>query len=63
MKKITLLLLVFALCKVSAQKKTEEIVSESLKETRLITVKLPASYERDKEKKYPLLIVLDGDYL
>ena len=63
MKKITLLLLVFALCKVSAQKKTEEIVSESLKETRLITVKLPASYERDKDKKYPLLLVLDGDYL
>ncbi len=63
MKKITLLLLVFAFCKVSAQKTTEEITSEKLNETRLITIKLPASYEQKKDKKYPLLLVLDGDYL
>ena len=62
MKKITLLLLVFAFCKVAAQK-TEEITSEILNENRLVTIKLPTSYELNKDKKYPLLIVLDGDYL
>ena len=30
---------------------------------RSITISLPASYEKDKTKTYPLLIVLDGDYL
>ncbi len=30
---------------------------------RSITVSLPASYNKDKTKTYPLLIVLDGDYL
>ncbi|RYJ43704.1 alpha/beta hydrolase [Flavobacterium beibuense] len=64
MKKITLLLLVFAFCKVAAQKTTtEEITSEILKENRLVTIKLPPSYERNKDKKYPLLVLLDGDYL
>ncbi|WP_417352748.1 alpha/beta hydrolase [Flavobacterium alkalisoli] len=64
MKKITLLLLVFAFCKVTAQKTTtEEITSEILKENRLVTIKLPPSYERNKDKKYPLLVLLDGDYL
>ena len=30
---------------------------------RSITISLPASYEKEKTKTYPLLIVLDGDYL
>lgn len=47
----------------TAQKATEEIDSRKLGEKREITVITPASYEFDKEKKYPLLLLLDGDYL
>jgi len=64
MKKITLLLLIFAFCNTYAQQlTTEEITSEALNENRLVTIKLPNSYESNKDKKYPLLVLLDGDYL
>lgn len=62
MKKITSLLFLFVLFPVTAQK-TEEIISEKLNETREISIKLPPSYEKNKNKKYPLLLLLDGDYL
>ena len=62
MKKITLLLLLFVFNTLSAQK-TEEIMSEKLNEKREISIKLPASYEKNKNKKYPLLLLMDGDYL
>lgn len=39
------------------------MVSRHLNENRIITVSLPASYHKNKEKKYPLLVLLDGDYL
>ena len=42
-------------------KDTLEMNKTSIK--RSITISLPASYEKDKTKTYPLLIVLDGDYL
>lgn len=63
MKKITLLVLLLTFFVSSAQKMTEEIISEKLNETRELTIKLPASYEKNKNKKYPLLLLLDGDYL
>lgn len=47
----------------SQETKTDTIVSKKLNEPREITVTLPASYGRDKSKKYPLLVLLDGDYL
>lgn len=62
MKKITLLLILFVFMASWAQK-TEEITSEKLNEVREITIKLPASYEKNKNKKYPLLVLMDGDYL
>ena len=34
-----------------------------MNENREITIGLPASYLTNPTKKYPLLIVLDGDYL
>jgi enterochelin esterase-like enzyme len=34
-----------------------------LGETREITIGLPSTYDQNPTKKYPLLIVLDGDYL
>ena len=48
---------------VSAQIKTESLDSEKLGQTRNITISLPPSYEKKNTKKYPILIVLDGDFL
>ncbi len=46
-----------------SQKITEEVFSPKLNENREITIGLPASYLTNTDRKYPLLIVLDGDYL
>lgn len=37
--------------------------SAKLKEKRDLYVSLPASYEKNPTKRYPLLILMDGDYL
>jgi predicted alpha/beta superfamily hydrolase len=47
----------------SQKKITDTINSQRLKEKREITISLPASYEKNKTKKYPILVLLDGDYL
>jgi predicted alpha/beta superfamily hydrolase len=64
MKKYSLIvvLILFAF-PVFAQTTTDTIYSEKLKEDRIISISLPASYGKDKNKVYPLLILLDGDYL
>lgn len=46
-----------------AQKTTDTIHSEKLKEDRVISISLPASYGKEKNQTYPLLLLLDGDYL
>lgn len=46
-----------------SQKITDTIISQKLKEDREFTVSLPESYAKNKTKKYPVLILLDGDYL
>lgn len=46
-----------------AQKTTDTIHSAKLNEDRVISISLPASYGKEKNKTYPLLLVLDGDYL
>ena len=46
-----------------SQKITDTIVSQKLKEDREFTVSLPESYSKNKTKKYPVVILLDGDYL
>lgn len=61
MKKV--LLLLFVSLSFYAQKKTEFFDSEKLNEKREITISLPASYEKNTEKKYPILLLLDGDVL
>lgn len=48
---------------VFAQQKIDTIHSEQLKEDRIISISLPPSYGKEKNKKYPLLLLLDGDYL
>lgn len=62
MKKVYLL---FILTSISAfsQKKFDNIKSEKLGEERRITIGLPESYEANPNKKYPVLYLLDGDYL
>jgi len=62
MKKVYLLILFISFSSF-AQKTFDNIKSEKLGEERRITIGLPASYEANKEKKYPVLYLLDGDYL
>lgn len=56
------LLLLFSIT-VFSQKKIEDFKSVNLNETRQISITLPASYESNTTKKYPLLVLLDGQYL
>lgn len=46
-----------------SQKTTELFNSSKLGESREITIGLPASYSKNPDKKYPVLYLLDGDYL
>lgn len=46
-----------------SQRIQESIASKKLNTTRNFEVVLPASYENAVEKKYPVLVVLDGEYL
>lgn len=58
-------LLVFLLFTVTSfsQKTTIPFDSNALGESREITIGLPPSLEKNPNKKYPILILLDGDYL
>ncbi len=57
-----LFLLVFTLPTFSQQKK-DTITSLKLNQEREITISLPESYSKNSTKKYPILVLLDGDYL
>jgi predicted alpha/beta superfamily hydrolase len=46
-----------------SQIKIENFNSSKLQEKRELVISLPASYEKNPTKRYPLLILLDGDYL
>ncbi|HEY0090955.1 MAG TPA: alpha/beta hydrolase-fold protein [Flavobacterium sp.] len=59
---ITALILLFSFT-LSAQTITDTINSQKLGEKREITIGLPPSYKKSPGKKYPLLLLLDGDYL
>jgi predicted alpha/beta superfamily hydrolase len=48
---------------VFSQKRYEKINSKKLGTERVLIISLPASYESDTQKKYPLVLLLDGDYL
>jgi uncharacterized protein len=41
----------------------DTISSKGLKEKREILISLPESYQKNSKKTYPLLVLLDGDYL
>jgi predicted alpha/beta superfamily hydrolase len=58
-----LLLFLFISLTSFSQKTIIPFDSNALRESREITIGLPASFEKNPNKKYPLLILLDGDYL
>jgi predicted alpha/beta superfamily hydrolase len=60
--KFIVLLLVSSLA-TFGQRVPESLESKKLKEKRDFTVVLPQNYESNPEKKYPVLVLLDGDYL
>ncbi|WP_348823660.1 alpha/beta hydrolase [Flavobacterium aestuarii] len=63
MKHSLIAFLVFFSISGFAQVNTVSFNSEKLNEKRELYVSLPASYEKNTAKHYPLLIILDGDYL
>ena len=64
MKKIVFLAICFLITvSASAQILYEEFNSEKLQETRKLKIQLPRNYETNTEKVYPVIIVLDADYL
>ena len=63
MKYLFLFLLTLCSISVFSQKFTDTITSQKLGEDREIYIKLPDSYGKNKAQKYPLLIVLDGEFL
>lgn len=64
MEKIFTLFLFFAFLQTtSAQTINKILQSQKMGEEREIKIKLPPDYDTEKSKKYPLIIVLDGDYL
>ena len=64
MKKIILLFsLILALCSNAQSTVNDTLKMNKTSIKRSITISVPASYQNDKTRSYPLLIVLDGDYL
>jgi hypothetical protein len=63
MKKIIIISLFFFAFVSFGQRKMESIESSSLGKTRQISIITPPSYEYEKDKKYPVIYLLDGEYL
>lgn len=63
MKIIYLFIVVCVSFSVFSQTTIEEIRSVKLNANRNITIKLPTSYQSNPEKKFPLLVILDSEYL
>ena len=63
MKIIYLFTVVCVSFSVFSQTTIEEIRSVKLNANRNITIKLPTSYQSNPEKKFPLLVILDSEYL
>jgi len=63
MKKILFLILIVSINTVFSQKISHTLFSEKLNEDRKISVSLPPSYEKNTSRKYPVLFLLDADFL
>jgi uncharacterized protein len=62
-KYLPILLLLYSLSMFSQQTMTDTITSQKLNEDRVITVSLPPSYDKNPGQRFPLLVLLDGDFL
>lgn len=60
---IYLLLVISSTSFINAQVIYKTLESSKLGKTRELKIQLPRGYNNDKDKSYPLFIVLDGDYL
>ena len=63
MKKLSLFYILICFHTVFSQKVTDTIPSSKLQEDRQIVIGLPPSYDKNSNQKYPLVILLDGDFL
>lgn len=63
MKKLLLSLVIMYSISIFSQKVTDTITSKKLNEDREITIGLPPSYTKNTNQKYPVLVLLDGDFL
>ena len=70
MKKLFLIIFLFSLGgkaqqldTISSYRLLDTISSKYLKSDRALKIQLPRSYDIETKKKYPLIIVMDGDYL
>lgn len=63
MRKIILLLVLSLSYSGFSQKIKDSILSKKLDAYRYLSVGLPPSYDKESKKTYPLLFLLDGDYL
>ncbi|RXJ52737.1 alpha/beta hydrolase [Gelidibacter gilvus] len=63
MQKITLVLLFLISISMGAQVIYQPFDSEKLGERRELKIQLPRNYDPEDKIQYPLIIVLDGDYL
>jgi len=61
--KLTVFITVLCLGVLNAQTIYEEFQSAKLGASRELKIQLPRNYEENSEKRYPLFIVFDGDYL
>lgn len=57
------LVLLFSTTIILAQIDYKELPSEALGTTRQLKIQLPRNYDTTVEKTYPVIVVLDGDYL
>jgi uncharacterized protein len=63
MKQLFIVLLTFISYSCFAQIKTVSLDSDKLQGKKELYVSLPPSYEKNPTRKYPLIILMDGDYL
>ena len=63
MLKIKFLILYFFINISFSQTIYDSFESEFLKESRELKIQLPRNYDDNTKKDYPLIIVLDGDYI
>jgi hypothetical protein len=63
MKKVILLLMVVISYTGNSQKVSDSVFVKTQNLYRELTVSLPPSYKKDPKRTYPLLFLLDGDYL